>query len=75
MECIRLLLDYGAIGTARTETGSTPAHFAAENGKLTALRALYNANIPIGLKDKYGDTPKRIAEVYGHHDIVKFLDQ
>lgn len=74
VECIRLLLDYGGSGTARTDEGWTPAHFAAETGKLTALRALHNANIPIGLKDKYGDPPRRIAEMYGHTECVKFLE-
>lgn len=74
VECIRLLLDHGAVGTSRTDIGWTPAHFAAETGKLTALRALFSASIPVGLKDKYGDTPRRIAEVYGHTECVKFLD-
>lgn len=74
VECIRLLLEHGADGTARNDFGWTPAHFAAETGKLTSLRALYTANMPIGLKDKYGDTPKRIAEIYGHLECVKFLD-
>ncbi|KAH3696850.1 ankyrin repeat domain-containing protein 66-like [Dreissena polymorpha] len=74
VECIRLLLDYGAIGTARNDSGWTPAHFAAETGKLTSLRALYNANVPIGLQDKYGDTPRRIAQMYGHTECVKFFD-
>lgn len=68
-------MDYGAIGTARSDSGWTPAHFAAETGKITALRALNNANIPVGLADKYGDTPKRIAEIYGHTECVKFLEQ
>ncbi|XP_052774622.1 ankyrin repeat domain-containing protein 66-like isoform X2 [Mya arenaria] len=74
VECIRLLLDCGAVGTARSDTGWTPAHFAAETGKLTALRALYSANVPLGLTDKYGDTPKRVAEIYGFTECVKFFD-
>ncbi|KAL4237161.1 Ankyrin repeats (3 copies) [Mactra antiquata] len=74
VECIRLLLEYGASGTTRSDSGWTAAHFAAETGKVHALRALYNNSIPIGLPDKYGDTPKRIAEMYGHTDCVKFLE-
>lgn len=74
VECIRLLLDHGASGMARTDTGWTPAHMAAETGKLTALRALFAANIPIGLRDNYGDRPRRIAEMYGHTECVKFLE-
>ncbi|KAJ8305758.1 hypothetical protein KUTeg_016303 [Tegillarca granosa] len=73
VEVIRLLMENDAKGTARTTTGWTPAHCAAETGKLTVLRALHNLHVPIDRKDKYGDTPKRIAEIYGHHDCVKFL--
>ena len=58
-----------------TETGWTPAHFAAETGKLTVLRALHNAGISIIKKDNYGDRPKRLAEIYGHEECVHFLEQ
>ncbi|XP_059149455.1 ankyrin repeat domain-containing protein 66-like [Physella acuta] len=75
VECIRLLLDNGAKGTVRTETGWTPAHCAAETGKVTALRALHAANIRVDKKDNYGCTPRRLAEIYGHHECVKFLIQ
>lgn len=74
VECIRLLLDNGAQGTAVTDTGWTPAHFAAEAGKLTVLRALHNASIFVTKKDNYGDTPRRLAEIYGHDECVKFLE-
>ncbi|XP_064606992.1 ankyrin repeat domain-containing protein 66-like isoform X2 [Liolophura sinensis] len=73
VECIRLLLDNGAKGTARTDTGWTPAHCAAETGKLTSLRALNNAGVPVDLKDRYGDRPRAITEVYGHKECAKFL--
>ena len=74
VECIRLLLDHGAQGTAVTDTGWTPAHFAAETGKLTVLRALHNAGISVIKKDIYGDSPRRLAEIYGHVECVKFLE-
>ncbi|XP_046367433.2 ankyrin repeat domain-containing protein 66-like [Haliotis rufescens] len=74
-EGIRLLLEHGAKASSRTETGWTPAHCAAETGKLTSLRALHNANIPIDRKDKYGDTPLRIATIYNHKDCIKYLKQ
>ena len=73
MDCLRLLLEYGAKGTRRMEGGWTPAHCAAEAGKLTVLRALHNANIPIDRKDTYGDTPRRIAQVYGNQECVNYL--
>ena len=75
VECVRLLLEYGAKGTARTDTGWTPAHFAAESGKLTAIRALYTGGVSVCRKDVYGCTPRRVAEVYNHQECVKFLTQ
>ncbi|KAH9523443.1 Ankyrin repeat domain-containing protein 66 [Bulinus truncatus] len=74
-ECVRLLLDNGASGKARTETGWTPAHFAAESGRITVLRALHTANVRVDRKDNYGCTPRRLAEIYNHQDCVKFLQQ
>ena len=53
--------------------GWTPAHCAAEAGKINILRALVAANVPIAKKDKYGDKPRKLAEMYGHWECVKFL--
>ena len=75
VECIRLLLEHGAKGTARTTTGWTPAHCAAESNRIPALRALHAAHVPVDLQDKHGDTPRRIATIYGHHDCAKYLLQ
>ncbi|XP_076441367.1 ankyrin repeat domain-containing protein 66-like [Babylonia areolata] len=75
VECIRLLLENGAKGTARTTTGWTPAHCAAESNRVPALRALHAAHVPVDLKDKYGDTPRRLATIYGHVDCVRYLLQ
>lgn len=76
VQCIRLLLDNGAKGTIRMDMGWTPAHSAAEAGKLHALRTLHDDyKVPINRKDKYGDTPKRIAEIYGHKECVKYLKE
>ncbi|XP_076462465.1 ankyrin repeat domain-containing protein 66-like isoform X3 [Babylonia areolata] len=74
-ECSRLLLDHGAKGTARTTSGWTPAHCAAESNRISALRALHAALVPVDLKDKHGDTPRRIATIYGHRDCVRYLLQ
>lgn len=75
VECIRMLLDAGAKGTARMSMGWTPAHSSAEAGKLLALRALVSAGVAVDRKDKYGDTPRRIAEIYGHRECATFLAQ
>ncbi|KAL8562306.1 hypothetical protein ACOMHN_037262 [Nucella lapillus] len=74
-EIIRLLLEYGAKGTARTTAGWTPAHCAAESNRIPALRALHAAFVPVDLGDKFGDTPRRIATFYGHRDCARYLMQ
>ncbi|XP_072860628.2 ankyrin repeat domain-containing protein 66 [Pogona vitticeps] len=71
---IKLLVGHGARLCLRTEAGWTPVHFAAESGRLGALRTLHTLHAPMDAADLYGDTPKRIAEIYGHKDCVRFLE-
>ncbi|KAM4041877.1 ankyrin repeat domain-containing protein 66 isoform 2-T2 [Anomaloglossus baeobatrachus] len=73
-DTVKLLVDYGARPCLRTDIGWTPAHFAAESGKLSVLRTLHSLHAPIDATDIHGDSPRRIAEIYGHKDCVKFLD-
>ncbi|XP_063771308.1 ankyrin repeat domain-containing protein 66 [Pseudophryne corroboree] len=73
-DTVKLLIDYGARPCLRTDIGWTPAHFAAESGKLGVLRTLHSLHAPIDSTDLQGDTPRRIAEMYGHKDCVKFLE-
>ncbi|XP_043918564.1 ankyrin repeat domain-containing protein 66 [Protopterus annectens] len=73
-EIVRILIENGARPCLRTETGWTAAHFAAESGRHGVLRVLHSLHVPIDLEDLYGDTPRRIAEIYGHKDCVKFLE-
>lgn len=75
VECLRLLLDHGADGLARADMHWTPAHFAAETGKITVLRALVVAEVPVYKRDRYGDKPMDIARMYGFQDCVKYLQQ
>lgn len=75
VEVIRLLLDAGAKGCARTSAGWTPAHCAAESNRIPALRALHAAGISVDLPDRSGDTPRRIATIYGHRECAKYLLQ
>ncbi|KAG8445752.1 hypothetical protein GDO86_010515 [Hymenochirus boettgeri] len=72
-DTVKLLIEYGARPYLRTEIGWTPAHFAAESGKLSVLRALHSLHAPIDIPDLHGDTPRRLAEIYDHKDCVKFL--
>ncbi|XP_063296905.1 ankyrin repeat domain-containing protein 66 [Pelobates fuscus] len=73
-DTVRLLIEYGARPCLRTDIGWTPAHFAAESGKLSVLRTLHALHAPIDTADMHGDTPKRIAQIYGHKDCLKFLE-
>ena len=68
-------MDAGAKGTSRMSMGWTPAHSAAEAGKTITLRALLSAGVPVDRKDKYGDTPRRVAQIYGHRECAAFLEQ
>lgn len=74
-ESIRLLASYGGRMDVVTDTGWTAAHFTCEQGKILALKALYNSGAPIDSEDEYGDTPQRLAEVYGHQDCVTFITE
>ncbi|XP_039992844.1 ankyrin repeat domain-containing protein 66 [Xiphias gladius] len=72
-ETVRMLIEHGARPCLRTEHGWTPAHFAAESGRLAVLRLLHSLHAPLDGEDCCGDKPARIAEIYGHQDCVQFL--
>ncbi|KAL8173168.1 UNVERIFIED_CONTAM: hypothetical protein K2H54_041510 [Gekko kuhli] len=71
---VKRLVEHGARPCSRTDAGWTPAHFAAESGRLGVLRTLHSLHAPVDAADLYGDTPKRMAEIYGHKDCVRFLE-
>nr|XP_020463609.1 ankyrin repeat domain-containing protein 66-like [Monopterus albus] len=72
-ETVKILIEHGARPCLRTEHGWTPAHYAAEFGRLAVLRLLHSLHAPIDKEDSCGDKPVRIAEIYGHQDCVRFL--
>ncbi|XP_067100045.1 ankyrin repeat domain-containing protein 66 [Osmerus mordax] len=72
-ETARILIENGARPCLRADNGWTPAHFAAESGRLGVLRLLHSLHVPIDKEDCSGDKPKRIAEIYGNNDCVRFL--
>uniref|UniRef100_A0A672UC28 Uncharacterized protein n=1 Tax=Strigops habroptila TaxID=2489341 RepID=A0A672UC28_STRHB len=67
-ELVKLLVDHGARHCLRTDVGWTPAHFAAEAGRLGVLRTLHSLHAAMDAADLFGDTPRRLAEIYGHQD-------
>jgi len=73
-KCVKLLLEYGADPAARMVGGWTPAHCAAETGRLNVLKVLIDHQSPVTIPDNSGDTPKRVAEIYGHTACVELLE-
>ncbi|NWS76026.1 ANR66 protein, partial [Crotophaga sulcirostris] len=73
-ELVKLLVDHGARLCLRSDVGWTPAHFAAESGRLGVLRTLHSLHAAMDVTDLFGDTPKRLAEIYGHQDCSRFLE-
>nr|XP_012803069.2 ankyrin repeat domain-containing protein 66 [Jaculus jaculus]XP_045011601.1 ankyrin repeat domain-containing protein 66 [Jaculus jaculus]XP_045011602.1 ankyrin repeat domain-containing protein 66 [Jaculus jaculus] len=75
VEVVHLLVEYGARPCLVTDVGWTPAHFAAEAGHLSVLRALHALHAAIDAPDFFGDTPKRMALIYGQTACAAFLDE
>ena len=71
--CIKLLLDHEADSTVRMTGGWTPAHCAAEEGRLNSLHVLHEHGAALCLTENTGDTPRRLAEIYGHTECAEFL--
>lgn len=73
--CVEKLLEHGADGEMRMAGGWTPAHCAAEKGSVEILQVLVDNRASVTKKDNTGDTPKRVAQIYGHVDCVKFIER
>ncbi|GAB5571582.1 ankyrin repeat domain-containing protein 66 [Prionailurus iriomotensis] len=74
VEVMQLLIEYGARPCLVTDVGWTPAHFAAESGHVSVLKILHALHAAIDAPDFFGDTPKRIAQIYGQTACVAFLE-
>lgn len=72
---MKLLLEYGADPAARMVGGWTPAHCAAETGRSNVLKILIEHQAPVMFADNSGDTPKRVAEIYGHTACIELLER
>ncbi|XP_044164283.1 ankyrin repeat domain-containing protein 66-like [Acropora millepora] len=72
--CVKILLEHGADGEMRMTGGWTPAHCAAERGSLAILQALVQKGVSVTKKDFTGETPKRVAQIYGHQDCLEFIE-
>lgn len=59
----------------RMSGGWTPAHCAAERGSVKILQALIDAGVSVTMEDNSGDTPRKIALVYGREKCIELLDR
>ncbi|XP_074046274.1 ankyrin repeat domain-containing protein 66 [Macrotis lagotis] len=75
VEMTKLLISYGARPCLVTDVGWTPAHFAAESGRIGVLKVLHKLHAAIDAPDFFGDTPKRIAQIYGQQECLAFLER
>ncbi|XP_007529795.1 ankyrin repeat domain-containing protein 66 [Erinaceus europaeus] len=75
VEVMLLLIEYGARPCLVTDVGWTPVHFAAESGHLNVLKTLHALHAAVDAPDFFGDTPKRIAQIYGQKACVAFLEK
>ena len=73
-DCVEVLLNSGAaVDVKRDADGWTPLHCSCEKGELDCVKLLLDSGASLEVEDKYGDTPQRIAEIYGHLHIVSIL--
>lgn len=70
---MKLLLESGANPYARMTGGWSPAHCAAEAGHSDILQVLIEYRTPIDILDDYGDSPRKIAEIYGQTECAELL--
>ena len=55
------------------DMGRTPLHWAAQEGDIDIIKVLIKHNAQINIKDKFNDTPLKIAAFLGHTKEVLFL--
>lgn len=73
LECIRLMVDHGAIVDERTDDGITPLMSAAWFGNLEAVRELLRLGADVALRNNDGKTPAMLAFQRGHDTLAHIL--
>lgn len=69
LDIFKLLMKYDVNIHVVNSWGSTPLHFAANNGYEEIVEALLEAGANINARDEFGRTPYSIASVDMHRDI------
>ena len=74
VEMIDLLLDAGAEINKPNNSGFTPLHHAAEAGSVDAARRLIERGADLTLITRGAATPRDIAEITNHPEVLKVLE-
>ncbi|XP_077990873.1 uncharacterized protein LOC144445204 [Glandiceps talaboti] len=75
LECVHVLLRYGANVMSCMSDGKLPAHCAAETGQLECLQVLLDTGCSVRVTDNFNDSPRRIAEIYGRKECIELLQR
>lgn len=70
LECVRLLLRYGARHDICSSAGHTPLHGAAANRHCSVVRSLVEAGASMDVQNNHGNTPLHSAVATGSVDLV-----
>jgi len=73
--CLALLIAAGADVEACTrESGSTPMHLAAKEGRINAIRQLVAAGAQVEVRNKDCNTPQGLARRHRHDEAERLLN-
>mmetsp|Transcript_1460 Transcript_1460/g.3311 ORF Transcript_1460/g.3311 Transcript_1460/m.3311 type:complete len:368 (+) Transcript_1460:99-1202(+) len=71
IDCLQLLLEYGANPGARNKFGATPLHGAARRGHVECVRALLAAGADPSFANKAGETALHVASTQEVSDVLR----
>jgi len=72
-DIVQLLLKNEANPNLLMDNGWNSLHSAAETGHLSIIRALVQYGADVFKQDRYGDTPRKLAQIHGNAECVKYL--
>lgn len=75
LECVKLLISFGAIVDKKNDRGQTPLAGVCFKGYLEIVKLLVKAGANIYENNGLGTTPIMFASMFGNYDIVKYLNE
>ena len=73
IECVKLLLDAGALLESQTDDGRTPLHIAASRGHLQFLKFIVSCGADLHAVTSIGWTAVHYALINNQKSVVKYL--